>query len=91
MIIEWIMTALSWVFAGLAALVPDGDAPQWLGNFVAGISEMLSMFDGLGVWVPLGLLLSIMGTLLACIGVGFTIKVIRIAASFLTAGGGSAG
>jgi uncharacterized membrane protein YccF (DUF307 family) len=45
----------------------------------------------MGVWLPVGLGVTIMVAVLTCVGIGFAIKAVRIAASFLTAGGGSAG
>ena len=46
---------------------------------------------GLGAWIPLNLAANVATALLACLVIGFAIKLVRIVVSFVTVGGGSAG
>lgn len=71
-------------------LLPTGNPPGWLQGWGAKVSDVLGYAAGLGAWIPLSLSVTVITALLACIVLGFVIKVVRIVASFFTAGGGSA-
>ena len=89
---------IQWVFDLLAALInfflslfPDMPPIQSLAAQIAsGVSTISSYASKVGEFVPWSLVTGCMATIFAALIVGFIIKVVRIVASFLTAGGGSA-
>ncbi len=90
MILEAILDLLAWLLGLIAGLFPQGNPPEWVGGFADSLETVLGTIQGVGTWIPSTLMLSVLATYLVCLGVGFAIKVVRIVASFLTAGGGSA-
>lgn len=71
-------------------LLPSSTPPEWFLTAGDAVSDVLAHAAGLGAWLPLPLAVTVFGALLASVLVGFGIKVVRIVASFFTAGGGSA-
>lgn len=82
------------LFAGLASFIAslfgDLEAPAWLSEGGGAVEQLVGLGQGLSPWVPWTLIFAVVGAILAGMVVGFLIKVVRIVASFLTAGGGSA-
>lgn len=72
-------------------LLPDADAPDWMYTASNGIQNIWGYAAGLSAWIPFQVAATVVSAVLVCVGIGFTIKVARIVASFLTVGGGSAG
>jgi hypothetical protein len=70
-------------------LLPVISPPSWLGADGA-IATVLTYAGSMGAWFPAALTLSVISGVFVLWGIGFTIKVVRIVASFLTMGGGSA-
>lgn len=90
MIVEWFLGAIQAVAAGIFDLMPDIAVPGWFtgaGNAIAGLFTAAS---SMGVWIPIPLALNVMAVLFMAMMGGALIKLGRIIASFLTAGGGSA-
>lgn len=69
--------------------LPVISPPSWLGADGA-ISTVLTYAGSLGAWYPAALTLTVVSGVFVMWGIGFTIKVVRMVASFLTMGGGSA-
>lgn len=90
MIIEGLVSVVVGIIGGIIGLLPDLTPPSWLTNQTGAVGTVMGWFTGLGAWVPLGLVMSVAGSVLACMVIGLVIKLVRIVASFLTAGGGSA-
>lgn len=90
MILEAIVNFFAGVVEFFLNLLPSMDPPGFVTGFGEKVSDVLGYASGLGAWLPLGLVATVTGALIVCIGVGFGIKVVRIVASFFTAGGGSA-
>jgi hypothetical protein len=90
MIVKWLVDALSWAVAALLDLLPDWTPPDGLTGAASLVGEWLGSAAALGNWVPLGIVVSCIGALFAAWLVHMGIRFGRIAASFLTAGGGSA-
>lgn len=90
MIVEWLLTiaanVFEWMFSGLQPYEP----PDWVTGVAGAAGQVFSMAGSMGVWFPAPLVLTILGALLAVWLVSFSIKVIRMAASLFTGGGGSA-
>lgn len=90
MIVNWFLGVLQTVVHGLLSLMPTVAVPSWLQDS-SSIGWLVQQVNALSNWFPVGLAVTVFGAVLTCVGVGFAIKVVRIVASFVTAGGGSAG
>lgn len=77
---------VSWVFS----LLPNDDPPAWLLSSTGALRTVWSYAAGLGAWIPWDVAGYVVAAVLSCVGIGLAIKVLRIVASFFTAGGGSA-
>ncbi len=91
MIVSLFLELIGAVIDGMLGLIPDVDVPSWLSDRNALLTTALGWVSGLGAWFPFGLAGAVIGTLFVLIVVSFGIKVIRIALSYATLGGGSAG
>lgn len=72
------------------SILPSGGPPSWWSDAAGYIGTVWGYGTGLGAWLPWGLAAVCVPAVFVAMGVGFTIKIIRIIASFFTAGGGSA-
>jgi len=90
MIADAVISVFVWIIKAVVGLLPTGAAPAWLDDGAGYMAEIFGLVSGLGAWVPVSLAVTVVAAVLACVVIGFLIKVIRIVASFLTAGGGSA-
>jgi hypothetical protein len=90
-IVEWFLGVLVSLFEAVVSVLPGFDPPAWFSSSTGGFASVFGVASSMGVWLPIGLGFTVAAALLTCIVVGFGIKGARIAASFLTAGGGSAG
>jgi hypothetical protein len=91
MIVEWLLGAVSWLWQHLIANVPFPAVPDWLTSTASATSSLSSHFAGLGAWLPFPLLSTIGAAWLLVLVASLGLKVVRIVASFMTVGGGSAG
>ena len=83
------LRVVKWIAAKIAAVVPD--VPSWVSQGSAGIRTVMTYATSLGNWVPLTLFVVCVTAVVGCLVAGLLIKVIRIIASYVTLGGGSAG
>jgi hypothetical protein len=90
MITEALMSVLSGFVNAVLGSLPVIPVPTWLSDLSGGVSTIAGYGAGLGVWMPVPLIVAVISTLLAAWLIAFGIKVARIVASFLTLGGGSA-
>ena len=90
MIVQWFMTALQAVFDKIFSVMPVMDPPAWFTGAGAAIGSLFGAAASMGVWIPIPLALNVMAVLFTAMFGGAIIKLARIVASFLTAGGGSA-
>lgn len=91
MITEWLVGLLGSLVRGLLSGLPAFDPPDWFVNSGTAFQSIFGVADSMGAWLPVSLAFTVAAALLACIVIGFGIKVVRIVASFVTLGGGSAG
>jgi len=91
MIVEWFLGLLVSLLETMVSALPSFDPPGWFTNANSGFASVFGVANSMGVWLPVGLGFTVLAAVLTCLVIGFGIKVTRIAASFLTAGGGSAG
>lgn len=90
MIVKWLFGAFLAFIDQLVKLLPTDGPPSWWAGASDKIATVWGYASGLGAWLPYSTALTVAGGCLVVAAIGFTIKVIRIVASFLTAGGGSA-
>lgn len=90
MITEWLLTAFQWLLHTLLAALPTVTVPSWLSGNDSAFATVFSAAGSMGVWFPSTLVIAVLTGVLALWVVGFGIKIVRIVASFFTAGGGSA-
>lgn len=91
MIVEWFLGVMVSLAEGLLGAIPVLTPPAWFTDSGSGLSTVFGYANSMGAWIPVGLLMTIATAALTCVVIGFGIKAVRIVASFLTAGGGSAG
>lgn len=90
MITEWVIGVLVGAVHGLLGTLPVMTPPAWLTGAAGNASTVMGTVNGMGTWMPWPILLTVSAACLTTWLVGFGIKVVRIIASFVTLGGGSA-
>lgn len=84
-----------WLLGSIAKLVltlfPAGPDPApALGGATSGIGQIFGWAAGLGNWVPWSAIGPALGVVVLVLAAAGVVKLVRIVASFLTLGGGSA-
>jgi len=74
----------------IVGLFPTSGAPGWVNDGAGYLAQIWGYADGLGGWIPWSLAGTLLSAVFACMLLSVGIKVVRIVASFLTLGGGSA-
>lgn len=90
MITEALMSVVTGLVSVLLGSLPVVPVPGWLSDLSSGVSSIAAAGSGLGVWLPVPLIVAVITTVFGAWIIGFGIKLARIVASFLTLGGGSA-
>lgn len=90
MVTEALIGLVGWVVEQILGVLPTIPVPSWASSSSGALATVFQAAGAIGGWVPLGLLGTVLGALLAIHLAAFGIKIARIIASFLTAGGGSA-
>lgn len=90
MIVELLVTALVAVVSAVGGLFGSVAVPEWVDAISGVSSELAGYAAGFGNWFPIADAIIALSFVVACTLIGFGIKLVRIVASFLTAGGGSA-
>jgi hypothetical protein len=90
-IVEWLLSLGAYLLHALMSVLPTVTAPAWLTDTSGAAATVFSAAGSMGVWFPAPLLLTVLSGLLVLWLSGFAIKLVRMVASFFTAGGGSAG
>lgn len=91
MITGLILTALASVAGLMIGLLPDSQGePEAAGAVVQGIATFMGYAASLGAWIPWGVVAPAFAVIGAGLVVATAVKLVRIVASFVTLGGGSA-
>lgn len=85
-ILHALANAASW----LLGLIPSWTPPSWLGDLVTFMGGVVSNALQLGNWIPWPLVGAAFLIVWTATGVALAVRIGRIVASFLTAGGGGA-
>lgn len=96
-----IVDALLWVVNRVAVAVlftigefggwATADPPGWLDNAEGVLRTLFQGGASMGAWLPIQFAVGCIGVVLAVKLLALGIRIVRIIASFLTAGGGAAG
>jgi hypothetical protein len=89
-IVVWALSPIYAFFMLIVGWLPTDPPPSWVSDANGLLSQIWGWGAGLGAWVPWQLIGVVVAAVLACALIGFLIKIVRIVASFLTLGGGSA-
>jgi hypothetical protein len=84
-----ILSMLATVFGALISVLPGIPVPSWL-NASGPIGTVFADAGTMGVWFPVGLIVTVLTSLLAIWLLAFGVKAARIVVSLFTGGGGSA-
>lgn len=90
MITGLVLQFLALLASALLGVMPSVPVPSWLTAQSGPLGTVFADLTSMGVWFPVGLMTTVLAAYFAIKLVGFGIKVARIAASFMTGGGGSA-
>lgn len=91
MVVEWLLQALEAVgrfIVGLFDFIPA--PPAFFSDLAGHVDVVASYMAGTGVWLPWGLMLSVLALWGASLFAAVTVRFVRIVASFMTGGGGGA-
>jgi hypothetical protein len=89
-IIEAIVSLLAGFFTWVGGLFGEFNLPGWFSDLDDGMDYLADQTAGFNNWVPMVTMVNCMNLVMAAVGIGLVIKLVRIVASFFTAGGGSA-
>lgn len=90
MIVELIVGLIVELIEFLGGLFGTLDMPGWWSQVDSGITYLTSSASSFANWIPLAPAVNAIGFIGVVLLLALTIKVVRIVASFFTAGGGSA-
>lgn len=90
MVTDAIIGILTDLLLTVLDLLPVLTLPGWASSATSGVGSIMGIASSMGAWIPLTLTVTVAIAVLAAYGIAFGIKLARIVASFLTAGGGSA-
>jgi hypothetical protein len=79
------------VVGAVLGVIPSVPTPSWLSPDSGAMAKVFEFLDSMGVWFPVGLLMTVLAAFYGIKLTAFGIKIARIVVSFLTVGGGSAG
>lgn len=92
MIVNFVVHVLSQVAVLLVSLIPAGSGvPSWVTSLGSDFGLVAGWASSVGVWVPWPVIFTVVAAVMACWGIGLAVKLVRIAISYVTLGGGSAG
>lgn len=89
MILDLIFSILATISLALVDALPVIPVPSWVTELAGFASTIFGFAYSMGVWFPVGLVVTVGTTLLAIAVAAFGLKIVRIIISHLTGGGGS--
>lgn len=89
MILDLIFGMAAWIALGLLDGVPVIPVPDWITQLGGFAATIFGFAHSMGVWFPVGLVVTVGTALLAIAVASFGIRIVRIVISHLTGGGGA--
>lgn len=89
MILDLIFGMFASIALGLLDAIPVIPVPAWITQLAGFASTIFGFAHSMGVWFPVGLIVTVGTALLAIALASFGIRVVRILISHLTGGGGA--
>lgn len=90
MITDAILSLLTSMITWALGVLPTVPVPSWLDPTDSVFATAFRYADSMSKWFPTALVMAVLGTLMLIKLTGFSIKIVRIVASFLSGGGGGA-
>jgi hypothetical protein len=91
MIVKWLVDMVSTVIgtalSGIAALVPA--PPSWVADGMGQLSQLYDKAGSFSAWIPVGLALTLGGWIIGAQVVVVGLRLVRMAISYATFGGGA--
>lgn len=92
MVTKWILDVVTDFIAWVLGLFPSVDVPVWMTTTVPdALATLNGYLVAIDAWLPFAHAATALLLVLAALTAAVALKGVRIVASFLTAGGGSAG
>lgn len=90
MVTKAVWDAICTFLGFLVGLIPDVALPTWVDDVSTYMTQGMAFVDGMYNWIPVGALGNASIFLMTVSGLVLTVRVVRIAISMFTGGGGSA-
>lgn len=90
MVTQGIVAAYAWFVAFLGSLVNFPPVPAFVADAGGYATTVGGYVVSTGAWIPWPILASVLAAYGVCLAAGLVVKTVRIVASFVTLGGGSA-
>jgi hypothetical protein len=91
MITDTLLNFFLGIVGSILSFLPTNEPPAWLTSTGGAVGTIYGYASQMGVWFPVTLVRNVVLAVLAAWLAGWVIKAVRIVASFVTVGGGSAG
>lgn len=92
MIIKWLLDVVTGFLGWVVGLLPSVSIPVWMSTTVPNaITTIGGYISSIDVWLPFSDAGIAVAFVVVALAAAVAIKIVRIVASFVTAGGGSAG
>lgn len=89
MVTDAIVHAFVLVIEALLFLLPGWSLPSWFTNLPGDASTLGGYIGSFNVWLPISTVVDVLGVIVTATGVAFAVRVVRMAVSHFTGGGGS--
>lgn len=90
MITDVLLNFFVWVADTFTSWLPDLSPPAWVSQIGNLTGIVFTNANQMGAWLPLGFLFTVFTAWMTCVFAGLTVKLVRIAVSLFTGGGGNA-
>ena len=90
MVTQGILAAYAWFVSFLGGLISFPAVPAFVGDAAGYASTVGGYVSSTGAWIPWPILGAVLSAYAACLAAALIVKTVRIVASFVTLGGGSA-
>ncbi len=90
MIVELIVGLIAGLLEFIGGLFGSWSMPAWWSEVDNSLDFISDQAAGFGQWIPFSAVVQALNLVVVAVGLALVIKLVRIVASFFTAGGGSA-